>query len=469
MKTLEVRSPYSGKLLDQVPFTSLEEAQGAIQKATEAFRKWRNSSAWERSQLLTHAAVQLENQKEDFASLICEEAGKPIQLARGEVDRAIGVLRWASGEAQRFSGELLRLDAGPTGRPGFGIHTRFPKGVILGITPFNFPLNLALHKVAPAIASGCSIIIKPSPFTPLSAAKMASLFDGAPSGLVQVILPEDQETSQLTQHPQIAMISFTGSAKVGFQIRKQAPEKPTALELGGNAWVVIMEDTPPSYFPAIAKRIANAAFGYAGQSCISVQNVAIAADLWPTLQEQLQSHTEATHFGDPAISSVITGPVIHSTAADRIRTQLQKIPTGATLTSSKNKLGSESSSSLLAPTLICLPGKDIGKSSLVQEELFAPIMIARKFNEITDLIETINSSRYGLQTGVYTQNWTIIEKLYKELDVGGVVVNDVPTTRYDHQPYGGIKESGQGREGLRYAMEEMTDSKFLALSSHIPI
>lgn len=289
MSSLQIKNPYSGALLGEIPFATPEEMRRVVAKAVGTFQKWRHSSAWERAQVLLQVAAQLEIEKEEFAQLICQEAGKPIQAARGEVDRAVGVLRWASAEAQRFSGELLRLDASSTGRPGFGIHTRFPRGVILGITPFNFPLNLAMHKVAPAVACGCSIVIKPSPATPLTALRLAGLFESLVPGLVQVVMADDAGTAQLTCLPEIAMISFTGSSKIGWKIRQQAPQKPTALELGGNAWVVVMADTPAAAFPAIARKIANAAFGYAGQSCISVQNVGVAASIWDEFSPFLET------------------------------------------------------------------------------------------------------------------------------------------------------------------------------------
>jgi acyl-CoA reductase-like NAD-dependent aldehyde dehydrogenase len=484
MNTLQIKNPYSGVLLGELPFATSQETRALVAKSILAFEKWRRSSAWERSQLLLQVAAQLESEKEDFAALICSEAGKPIQAARGEVDRALGVLRWASGEAQRFSGELLRLDASATGRSGFGIHTRFPRGVILGITPFNFPLNLVIHKVAPAIACGCSILIKPSPATPLTSLRMARLFEALVPGLVQVVMADDAGTAALTQLPEIAMISFTGSTSIGWKIRQQAPEKPTALELGGNAWVMVMADTPVSAYPAIARKIANAAFGYAGQSCISVQNVCVAASILEEFNSHLKSATETTHYGDPSLSTVTSGPLIHRKAAERVYTQIQNaIARGAEVILAKKREGallamsqadSSPSSSLVVPCLVVMnsqtqPDSKLSDSdsSLVQEEIFGPVMTVRGFTDISEMISKINSSRYGLQAGVYTQNWPAIERLYQELQVGGLVVNDVPTTRYDHQPYGGVKESGQGREGLKYAMEEMTESKFLALSGQV--
>lgn len=474
-KLITIRDPYSGKMIRELPFASREEAQLSLQRAEHAFDRWKRSSAWEKSEALLHVARDLESSKSDFAKLICQEAGKPIQLAQSEVDRAINVIKWAAVEAQRFSGELLRLDVTRSGRQGFGIHTHFPRGVILGITPFNFPLNLVMHKVAPAVAAGCSILIKPSPSTPLTTLKLSALFEKVCPGVVQCILADDALTEELTRSTKISMVSFTGSARVGKLIQKQSYDKPVVLELGGNAWAIVMGDVPSSAFPAVAKKIALGAYGYAGQSCISVQNVAVASSIWPEFEKELRAATEITPFGNPSEADVLSGPVINDVAATRIRNELKKLEASPVefVTSSKN-YGSivPGSACLIAPTLILAQDLITQTSppvrSFQQEEIFAPVMLAGKFDSLDDLIGLINSSPYGLQTGVFTQNLAAIERLYRDLQVGGLVVNDAPTTRYDHQPYGGVKESGQGREGVRYAMEEMSYSKFLALSGQLP-
>jgi acyl-CoA reductase-like NAD-dependent aldehyde dehydrogenase len=470
---LIVHNPYSGQELIKVNFATPEQIHHAVARSREAFAKWRHSTSWERSQLLTQVCQELEQRRDEFAATIRDEAGKPILYANIEVDRAIGVLQWAAAETLRFSGELLRLDASSSGRPGFGIHQKFPRGVVLGITPFNFPLNLVLHKVAPAIAAGCSILIKPSPATPMTAVKLAALFEKHVPGLVQVVLADDAATANLTRAKEIATISFTGSARVGFEIRRQAPEKPTTLELGGNAWVIVMEDAPPETYAAVAKRIAGAAYGYAGQSCISVQNVAVAGSAWDKFKDHLSKATENTPFGDPADASVITGPLINSKAVTRIQGELAKSPAGTEQVRSTKKVGSgETATALVSPTLVLFNDKESMSTPLVQEEIFGPVMTARRFDDLDSIIARINSSRYGLQAGVYTQNLAAIERLYRDLEVGGLIVNDVPTTRYDHQPYGGVKESGQGREGVRSRSPWQPCSRFAirsALADSSPI
>ena len=291
-KTLIVKDPYTGETLRELPFTSKEDAAKMLERGKAAFARWKNSPAWQRFDVLLGVANEIESQRSGIGQTLSQEAGKPITLALVEVDRALGVLRWAAGETQRFSGELLRLDAARSGRAGFGIHARFPRGLILGITPFNFPINLVMHKVAPAVASGCAILVKPSPATPLTALKIAEIFDKILpkdcQGLVQCILADDSLTEELTRASDVAMVSFTGSSRVGKLVQKQACDKPVTLELGGNAWCIVMEDVPASAFPAIAKKIASGAYGYAGQTCISVQNVAVAGNIWNDVQKHLR-------------------------------------------------------------------------------------------------------------------------------------------------------------------------------------
>ena len=466
MSRFTVANPYHGQPLAELAYAEPAEIATALQNATLLFRKWgKSSSSFERSEILKNVSLALEARRDQFAMLICHEAGKPIAYALAEVERAIGVLRWASAEALRFTGELLNLDTAASGRAGFGIASRFPRGPVLGITPFNFPLNLVLHKIAPAVACGCPILIKPSPFTPLTALALAKLFSEQLPHLVQILLADAEATAKLTQAPEIATVSFTGSAPVGWQIRKQAPLKPTTLELGGNAWVIVTDDTLPEHFPKIINRIVGAAYGYAGQSCISVQNAAIAASRFEEFKTLLIEATENVAYGDPERKEVISGPVINTGAVSRIKNSLANLPKGSEKFTSRNLVGEAHPDSVLAPTLITVSEGE--KGPIVQEEIFAPIMTLQRFTTLENLVTSVNSGHYGLQAGVYTQNLSTIQALYKKLDVGGVVVNDVPTTRYDHQPYGGQKDSGQGREGIRYAMEEMTEVKFLALSSQI--
>jgi len=342
--------------------------------------------------------------------------------------------------------------------------------MILGITPYNFPINLLVHKIAPAIATGNSILIKPSPCTPATAEKLCELFEARIPGLVQVVLTNDDTAARLTQARPVAMVTFTGSARVGHLIQSQCPGKPCTLELGGNAWCIVQKDTPDELFETIARRITLAAYSYAGQSCISVQNVAVHNTLWPRFKTALANATRKTGFGNPDSQEVLCGPVIQTSAAEHIRSQLSKVMPGSERVESETPHDPRGCANLITPTFIALHGgmKDAANTStLVEEEIFGPVLIGRSFDNDAELIQKINSGRYGLQAGLYTQDLQSIERFYEELHVGGLVINDVPSTRYDHQPYGGVKESGSGREGPRYAMEEMTESKFLALSTQV--
>lgn len=466
--SFQVRNPYTQETLAELPFDSRSSLEEKVAGADTKFKTFRRTPTWRKSEILRQLAEGLAREKENFANLISKESGKPISLARAEVDRAIQVASWAAGETQRYAGEMLQLDAFAGGKSGFGIHQRFPYGVVLGIAPFNFPLNLVMHKVAPAIAVGCPILIKPSLFTPLTSLKLAELLSGLEQNLVQVVLPKDEDVPLLTQHPKIPKVSFTGSAKIGHLIRQQALDKYLTLELGGNAWVVVTKDTDSAQYPAIAKRMVQAGFGYAGQTCISIQNVAVASEIWDDFIPELEREVCEVPFGDPLEPSTVCGPLIHSGAKARVEALLSALPHGTkTLTSSKLiQPGSSESKCLQTPTAIFLTPKQAFEEplALVQEEVFGPLLSVAPFSDLDPVIRRINSSSYGLQAGIYTQHWPTIQRLYQELEVGGVVINDAPTTRYDHQPYGGIKDSGMGREGVRYAMDAMTYSKFLALS-----
>ena len=459
---LKVTNPYDGAALGDVPIPTDQELGKIVTRGAAAAKAWARSTSAERHGVLTAVAQGLTDNRETFVTLISKEAGKPRRFAEVEVDRAIGVFHWAAGEALRFGGKVLRLDTTKNGRPGMGIVTRFPRGLILGITPFNFPLNLVAHKVAPALASGNTILVKPSPQAPLTALELAGLVEKHAPGLnlMGVVAATDEQTARLTAAPEVAMVSFTGSARVGWLIREQAPKKPVTLELGGNAWCLIAPDVPEADLPGIARRVAGAAYGYAGQSCISVQNVACAENLWPAFRDAMVAATQAPPYGNPADPAVVCGPLINGGARARIEKDLATAK-GRHHTSVK-LVGAGDCKTLLAPVFV----EDADPSSpLVREEVFGPVATGRAVSTTEDALRLVNASHYGLQAGLYTNDLALIERAYEELHVGGLIINDVPTTRYDHQPYGGVKDSGFGREGLESAMEEMTEPKFLALGA----
>jgi acyl-CoA reductase-like NAD-dependent aldehyde dehydrogenase len=469
---IRVVNPYTKETLAELPFATPCEIEHAVGLSRKAYLQWRRSPSHARAKLLLDIAARIAERFDELSELIRDESGKPISYAKAELKRTIEVFQWAAGESQRFAGELLRMDVVPSGRKGFGIHTRFPRGVVLGITPYNWPMLLVAHKVAPALACGCSIVIKPSPFTPLSALRLAQIVRecGAIDGLIQTVLADDKASAFLTQAAEIAMVSFTGSARVGKLVRAQAADKPVVLELGGNAWSAVMDDCDPGLFLEIARRIAGAGYGYAGQGCISVQNVAVARKHRDSFIATLADATRMTPYGDTRDPDVISGPVINAAAADRIRSELNVASNACQIVQSHERrdgaLGVENS--LVIPPSLVIMQSIPSRESIVQEEIFGPVVTVMDFDDIDQLAEQINSSRYGLQTGVFTNNFKAISRLYEDLNVGGLVVNDVPTARYDHQPYGGPKDSGQGREGVKYAMDDMTESKFLALSAELP-
>lgn len=412
-----------------------------------------------RAALLEKIAASIETDHASWAELICTEVHKPIRAAELEVTRAIQVFRWAAAECVRDGGSIIRLDAMATPTPpngsSMGITRRFARGVVMGITPFNFPLNLVAHKVAPALATGSPILIKPSPFAVRTARKLCNLIESLHPGIIECAAVSDAEAAALTCTPEIATVSFTGSAAVGWKVREQASRKAVVLELGGNAWAICGEDVAPERMPEIAGRIARGAFAFAGQSCISVQNIALPRAHAAAWMQALITATESTAYGDPRDERVVCGPVIHEQAFRRIESAVagRKV-----LARSKNPIGNYPH--LIAPQLLELSDWD---AAVVCEEIFGPVANVWVYDTLEEAVTRINSGRYGLQCGVFTDRWPTIHRLYEELQVGGLVVNDVPTTRYDHQPYGGMKDSGLGREGIRAAMDEYTEPRFLAL------
>ncbi len=452
---IRVKNPYSQEVLAELLFATDSEIETALSTAHQFSRTYSHTPAHEREEILRLASHRLNDRRDSFAELIMREVGKPISLARFEVDRAIQLLRWAASEAPRFAPEAWRTDLQPWGHDGFALEMRVPVGTVLGITPFNFPLNLLLHKVAPAIAVGCPVLIKPSPFAPLTALNVLGLFEGAPQGLLQVILSEDAQTERIISDSRIRHVSFTGSSEVGHRIRSQiAGTKGLTLELGGNLWLGILDEFAPEQIQALSKKIAHAAYGFAGQSCISVQNLAVPRSQAVLWEQALQRETESFAYGDPSDSQTLCGPLIHAQARDRVRSLLQDDQVQP-IALAKNLIGA-SRSELLPPTLV----KADRQSKICRHEAFAPTLNLNTFGHEEEFIAWVNESRYGLRAGVYTERLSLAHRMMRELDVGGVCLNSIPSSRQDPHPYGGFKESGLGQEGIRAAMRELTLSKF---------
>lgn len=456
---IRVANPYSQEILAELPFATDAEIETALQTAERAFAQWRHSPAHVREEVLRLASHRLHERRDAFAELITREVGKPIALARFEVDRAIQLLRWASGEAPRFAPEAWRTDLQPWGHEGFAMETRVPVGPVLGIAPFNFPLNLLLHKVAPAIAAGCPILLKPSPLAPLTAMNTLGLFEGAPTGLFQIVLASDAQTERLTLDPRVKHVTFTGSTAVGHRIRAQvAGTKGLTLELGGNLWLGVLDSFDPAQVQALSKKIVQSAYGYAGQSCISIQNLAVPAaqaELW---ENELRRETESFAYGDPTSPSTGCGPLIHAQAKARVETLLAR-PEVKVLARSQNRVGPERPG-LLAPSLL----RADRQSEACREEAFAPTLNLHALTREEDFIAWVNEGRFGLRAGIYTDRLTLAHRMMRELEVGGLILNSIPSSRQDPHPYGGVKDSGSGQEGIRAAMRELTLPRFFSWS-----
>jgi len=383
------------------------------------------------------------------------EAGKPIADARKEVERAIQTFRIAAEEAKRIGGDVTPADWTPGTEGRIALTRRFPIGPILGITPFNFPVNLVAHKLAPAIASGNPIIIKPAPQTPLSALWLGRTVReaGWPAGAISVLPCTNEVTAQLVADPRIAMLSFTGSASVGWMLRRQAATPRVTLELGGNAAVIVCEDAD---LAQVVPKIVAGGFTYAGQSCISVQRVFVHASLKAQLLEGLVGELRSLTMGDPADASTRVGPMINEAAAIRAESWIaEAIKLGAFL-----HAGGKRNGTTLEPTLL----SDVANTAQLScEEVFAPVVIVEAYENFADVLVAVNRSKYGLQAAIFTGQWKKIMQAWNELEVGAVLVDESTAWRADHLPYGGVKNSGIGREGVESAILEMTEARLLIL------
>ena len=453
---LEVRNRYSQQLIQTLREPTLKDLDAAIGAAEAAFPQMRRMPAYRRSAVLMQLRDRLGAERERFARLITAEAGKPIRDARTEVGRALLTLTIAAEEAKRIEGELLPLDVAEAGEGRLGLTRRFPIGPVGAITPFNFPLNLVLHKLAPAIAAGNTLVLKPSPRTPLTALALAELAAGSdlPQGALQV-LPGGAEIGQaMAADPRLKMLTFTGSASVGWALKAKAARKKVTLELGGNCAAVIHNDTELEY---AAQRVAAGGFGYSGQSCVSVQRVFVHAEVYETFLGVLLSIVERLRVGDPAEESTDIGPMIDLAAAERAENWVRE----AQEAGARVLAGGHRHDALFEPTVLV----DTDPRMKVNcQEAFAPLLTVSPYEDFADALRRVNDSPYGLHAGVFTRDNGRIFQAFDTLETGGVIINDVPTYRVDHMPYGGMKDSGFGREGARYAIEEMTERKILVLN-----
>ncbi len=453
---MEIRAPYDQQVVGVIFRGTRAHAEQAIEGTNEAFEITRKMPAYERQAVLRRIAATLERRREEFARVLAVEAGKPIKQARIELDRAVFTFTVAAEEATRIYGELQPLDAQPQAAGRWAILRRFPLGPIAGITPFNFPVNLAAHKIAPAIATGCTMVLKPPPQDPLTTLMLAEVVHqaGWPAGALNVLPLTNEDAGLLVTDPRLKMLTFTGSAAVGWELKKRAAKKRVALELGGNAGVIIHRDADLAY---AAERCAAGGFSYAGQSCISVQRIFVERSVHDEFTDLLVGAARKLKMGDPLDETTDVGPLIRELDAMRAEEWVQEaVTTGATL-----KCGGHRRGALFEPTVLTGTRPEMRVNCL---EVFAPVVTVEPYDDFMQAVRRINDSPFGLQTGVFTNDARLIFRAYEELQVGGVIAGDVSTFRMDQMPYGGVKESGTGREGLRYAIEEMTEPKLLVMN-----
>ncbi|HEU4588767.1 MAG TPA: aldehyde dehydrogenase family protein [Gemmatimonadales bacterium] len=452
-----VTAPWDGEPLAQLAVGTADDLEAAIAAAQQAFRELRAWPRHRRHALLDRIARAVTADRELLAHLISADSGKPISQALAEVDRAALTFAFAADEARRFGGEYVPMDVDPRTAGMSGLVERFPIGPISAISPFNFPLNLIAHKVAPALAVGSAVVLKPPPQAPLTAFRLGELLAecGVPAGGYNVVHLPVPIAERLATDPRFGLLTFTGSAKVGWHLKGVAGRKKVTLELGGNAAAIVHEDAPDLDW--VAERLATGAFAYAGQVCIKVQRVLVHRAVYRRFVRRFVEATEALKVGDPADPKTVVGPMIDDGAAERVESWIREAESaGARMLLRGRRRGR-----LLRPTIIENPAREL---KVECEEVFGPVATVREYASWPRALAMVNESPYGLQAGVFTQNTKRAFEAFRQLDVGGVIVNDFPTLRVDHYPYGGVKSSGFGREGVRYAMEDMSEPRMLVLN-----
>jgi acyl-CoA reductase-like NAD-dependent aldehyde dehydrogenase len=428
----------------------------AVEAAVAAFEVTRRLPAYERGRILREISAGIRERREELGRLLSTEAGKPIRDALVEVDRAVLTFRLGAEESERMTGEVIPLDLLPSSKDRVGLTRRFPIGPIAAISPFNFPLNLAAHKIAPAIASGNPIVLKPPSKDPLTMLAVAEIIEaaGAPAGSVSILPMTRELGDRMVADDRFKLLTFTGSPSVGWRMKERAGKKKVVLELGGNAGVIIDKTADLDW---AVKRCLVGAFSYAGQVCISVQRMVIHEDVWDTFMGRFVAGAAALRVGDPLDPATDLGPMVDGTAAARTQRWVDE----AVALGGKLLLGGVADGTYFPPTVLT----DVPLTAQVcSNEAFAPLVVAFPFSDLGDAIARVNDSMFGLQTGIFTNDLSGAWRAFNELEVGGVIVNDVPTYRIDHMPYGGVKDSGLGREGLRWAIQDMTEIRIMVLA-----
>lgn len=452
---LEVLDKYSGEVATRVAMADDAAIDRAIQAAVEATEPMARMAAYERQAVLDHCVLRFKERFEELADALCIEAGKPIKDARGEVGRLIDTFRIASEESVRIGGEVMPLDISPRARGYSGQWKRVPIGPCSFISPFNFPLNLAAHKVAPALAVGCPFVLKPASLTPIGALVIGEVLaeTDLPKGAFSILPCSREGANRFTEDDRLKLLSFTGSPGVGWALKARAGKKPVVLELGGNAAVIVDEDAD---LEDAIERIVFGAFYQSGQSCIGVQRIIVHERLYERFRGQLVERTKALKMGDPKDESTFIGPMISEKEATRLHGWIESaVSAGANLL-----CGGKREGAMLEATLLdnVTAGADV-----ICQEAFGPVAVLSTFDDFDQALEQVNDSVFGLQAGIFTRDIYKAHKAWDTLEVGGVVIGDVPSWRVDHMPYGGVKESGLGREGVKFAIEDMTEVRMMVL------
>jgi acyl-CoA reductase-like NAD-dependent aldehyde dehydrogenase len=455
-EALVVRSPWDRAEIASMPTCTLDEADRVLDRARAAAEAFKWTPAWKRAQILERASHLIEENAEQIARIIAAEGGKPLKDARIEAKRGASTFRWASEEAKRTAGEIIEMDADPSGEHRFGWTFREPRGVIVAISPFNFPLNLVAHKVAPALAGGNVVVLKPASTTPVTALRLAELLAeaGLPEGVLQVVVgPGRTLGTKLVTDERVNMVTFTGSPPVGRQIAQDAGMKMVTLELGNNSATIVEAD---ANLELAVQRVVAGGFANSGQVCISVQRVVVNSAVYDEFMQALVPAVEALKTGDPLDETTDVGALIDASESERVRSWVQEaVEQGATVAA-----GGITEDGRLLPTVLT----DVTREMKVcAKEVFGPVLSVLKARDLCEAIDISNDSDMGLQAGVFTNDLNKALYAARRLEVGGVMINEVPTFRVDHMPYGGIKGSGIGREGLRYAIREMTELKMVAI------
>lgn len=456
-ESIDVKSPFDGEVLASVATPSSQDVEDAIAAAHDVFEESRKLPVHVRADALAHISRRLLERSEEVASIIAKEGGKPIKWARVEAARASSTFRWASEEVRRGTDELMRLDTEAALGSRIGLIRRFPIGPVLGISPFNFPVNLVAHKMAPALAVGAPIILKPASKTPLGALLLGELFleTDLPKAMYSVIPIGGSETSEIAHDERIKKITFTGSSEVGWGLKSKGVKQAITLELGGNAGLIVHSDAD---LKKAAERTAFGGFYQAGQSCIAVQRVLVHEEVSDEFSSLLATEVGKLKTGDPMNDETEVGPLIDGDSLERVAAWVDE----AVAAGAEVLVGGKREDPFYLPTVLTKTKREM---KVRCEEIFGPVITLATYSDFDAAIAEVNDSRYGLQAGVFTNDTERIMTAHRDLDVGGVIINDVSSFRADQMPYGGSKDSGFGREGLRYAMDEMTAPRIMVLSN----